>query len=453
VNEFQDIDLEFPQHGIAVDAPISEQQPGTTRRGVNVRFHEAMTLRGRGGSRAGISKTIDAQVNGANAIQGMGIVVRADGNALAWKFEGEDFEDDGLYLGVDLISPGDGDTVPNGGGGGYQPSDSFRNDHRVRCFLSISHTSQELGEEVTITATVTDENDLPLGLKRVELHTSRGGVDGDHATATTGLVSGEATFTVTHDEEETITYIATVTEFSGLGEIEARSRNVVRCAWGPVDIAFVQATAGEADVSAPGGDLVKAFTSNVTAGSLLLLHSENADTGSSSYLNTVTDSQGNTWTRIHASNGNGVIFWAIAGSTGACTVTATFVVGAGSLYTVIAIAEYSGVRTSSPVDGTNTNSATSTSWSSGSLTVSQANTLLVGVFTASRIIGIDPALPTLTPGAGFNERLESVNDNGTFETVVVWVDKLAAGASEAVACTASTSYLYTAAGAAFKPPA
>lgn len=449
MNEEHEIDIDFPLHGLAVDAPLSEQQPGTTLIGTNVRFHEAMTARGRGGSRPGISRLINEQVSGENAIQGLGFVVRTDGNALAWEFEGDDFSLTGLYLDVDLISPGPGDDEPTGGGGGFQPSESFGNDARVRASMAISHTTRPLEEEVEITVTVVDDSSAPLGLKRVVLRTSPGGADGDRGSAISSLVDGTATFTVSQEEAGEVVYIASVETLAGT--VEARSRNVVKCLWGAA-WGFLQAVSDQASIVGPGAQTISIpFSSPVVAGSLLLAFSEMGDTGASDFLDTVTDSQGNTYTRIHAANGNGVIFWAVAGSSGACTVNLNFTLGAGTLTTAPSIAEYSGAPAVVTVDGSSHNNDTNTAWTTGSITVSQAGTLLVGVFVASRIIAIDPALPTLTPGAGFNERLEDTHSDGTFESKVVWVDKLDASASEAVAATASASYLYTAAGASFSP--
>lgn len=213
---------------------------------------------------------------------------------------------------------------------------------------------------------------------------------------------------------------------------------------------LVQVTADDFSINAPGSTVQVAFAQNVTAGDLLLVAAENSDTTSSSYLDEVTDSQGNTYTRIHAVDGtNGVIFRAIAGSTGACTVNAAFVVGAGTLYTVVGIAQYSGNH-AAPGDGNSDNSDNDTALSTGSITVSQANSLVVGVFFLSRIIGSEPAIPALSPGSGMNERMESSFTNGTFDAKIGWYDAVVDAAS-AVTATAASAYLYTGAGASFKP--
>lgn len=216
------------------------------------------------------------------------------------------------------------------------------------------------------------------------------------------------------------------------------------------DWEFVQATADDYEINAPGSTVNLAFVQNVTAGDLLLVASEMSDTTSSSFLDTVTDSQGNTYTRIHPVDGtSGVIYWAVAGSTGACTVNCAFEVGAGTLYTVVGIAQYSG-QNATPQDGSASNTDTDTALTTGSMTVSQADTLVVGVFFLSRIIGSEPAIPALTPDSGVNERMESSFTNGTFDAKIGWFDNVVS-ANSAVTVTAASSYLYTSAGAAFKP--
>jgi hypothetical protein len=87
--------------------------------------------------------------------------------------------------------------------------------------------------------------------------------------------------------------------------------------------------------SAGTGSIAVAFTSNVVANNLLVACCSN-NNGGGIGTSAVTDSQGNTWTRVSsAANVLGVstaIFWAVAGSSAADTVTLT--VGAGEFPTL-----------------------------------------------------------------------------------------------------------------------
>jgi hypothetical protein len=218
--------------------------------------------------------------------------------------------------------------------------------------------------------------------------------------------------------------------------------------------AFVQAKAQGFSTNAPGGNEAITFDSDVTAGDLIVVSSELADTTSATFIGGVTDSQGNTYTALRPANINGQIWWAIAGSSGPLTVTLAITVGAGTSINQPVIAEYSGNH-AAPADGSVDTNDTNTAWTTGSIAVSQIDSLVLGVFITSELVGFDPPLPTMTPGAGFNERLESIHEatSGpfTFRLLTYLVDTLDADSATAVTATASASFLYTAAGASFKP--
>ncbi len=69
------VDLRFPLKGVDVSQGFGMQQPGTTPIGQNVRAYDTLTLRARGGSRPGLTRYINAQVNGTNVIQELNYVV------------------------------------------------------------------------------------------------------------------------------------------------------------------------------------------------------------------------------------------------------------------------------------------------------------------------------------------------------------------------------------------
>lgn len=73
----------FPMLGLDVSGAYQSQPVGTTPSEQNVRTYEALTQRGRGGSRPGISKYVPAQhPGGANLIQEINVLVTTSKNAL-----------------------------------------------------------------------------------------------------------------------------------------------------------------------------------------------------------------------------------------------------------------------------------------------------------------------------------------------------------------------------------
>jgi hypothetical protein len=72
----------FPLNGLNVASTYDSQPSGTTPVGLNVRTFEALTRRGRGGTRPGLSRYINAQVSGANKIQHLTYIVDPQAEAL-----------------------------------------------------------------------------------------------------------------------------------------------------------------------------------------------------------------------------------------------------------------------------------------------------------------------------------------------------------------------------------
>jgi len=139
---------------------------------------------------------------------------------------------------------------------------------------------------------------------------------------------------------------------------------------------------------------VRAYASNVGANNLLTCAISSG--GPSAPASGVTDSQGNTWTQAgtatQASGGDYIqIFYAIAGSSAADTVTVTF--PGSSQGDTITIHEFSGNATSSVLDNTTAAIGTSTTPASGALTPSVNGCLL---FVAE----VDPAADGTTYTAG-----------------------------------------------------
>lgn len=147
-----------------------------------------------------------------------------------------------------------------------------------------------------------------------------------------------------------------------------------------------------------GGALttVRAYASNVTANNLLICAVSSG--GPNSQATGITDSQANTWSQVGTASisalGDAIqIFYTIAGSSAANTVTVTFPgVAQGDTMTIF---EYSGNATSSVLDQINVGQGVSSTPASASITPGQANCL---VFAAE----VDGAIDGTTITAGTN---------------------------------------------------
>lgn len=138
-----------------------------------------------------------------------------------------------------------------------------------------------------------------------------------------------------------------------------------------------------------------AYNSNVTANSLLVLGVRIGAAGTG--LTTVTDTQGNTWTRIKltsdASGQSQDVWWAKAGSSAANTVTVNQASGQSWRFIV---AEYSGA-TNPAVDVSTSAVGSSTTPDSQSATPTVDNSLAVSFCSP----GSDA---TFTEGSGYTKR-------------------------------------------------
>jgi hypothetical protein len=167
-------------------------------------------------------------------------------------------------------------------------------------------------------------------------------------------------------------------------------------------IAYVQSAGSNA---ASGTTQTQAFASNNTAGNLLICVTDPAVPNillASS--NPVTDTQGNTWVLaasfINASYTPQYIYYAANCKGGANTVQVVY--ASASAFPIMAIAEYSGIATVSPLDqGSNITTAqtTGTPYLSPTVNTNQANELLI-----SNVYIAAGQATTLTPAGGWNLR-------------------------------------------------
>jgi len=183
------------------------------------------------------------------------------------------------------------------------------------------------------------------------------------------------------------------------------------------------------------------YVSNVVAGDLLICVVRGAGTLTGI---TITDSQGNTWHNctFHAVTGLSLqISYAIAGSSSANTVTVT---PNASSALRIAIFEYSGAATSSPLDVENNNqTGSSTAPAAAPVTPVNASSLVIGAAAVASLV-------TFTAGTNFTleEQVPTGASNGKLG-VEDWIQTTALLTTAPVSLNISDTWL--AAIAVFKP--
>lgn len=169
---------------------------------------------------------------------------------------------------------------------------------------------------------------------------------------------------------------------------------------------FVQATQLVASVAFPP----VTYSAPNTLGSTLIAFGR--FTGGSG-APAIVDTQGNTWVQLFSvTNGSDTnVAWA-AYNVKAGTNSVTFSQPTQSSLQAI-IAEYTGVTSVTPLDQTASATGTSTSPSSGNVTTTVANELILGFVSNSNTNGL-----TITPGSGFSTR-QTVNGNTYLEDKTV----------------------------------
>lgn len=161
---------------------------------------------------------------------------------------------------------------------------------------------------------------------------------------------------------------------------------------------FVQ---GATPTGSAGSPIVIAYGSNVVAGNTLIVFMTH------SYLGcppTVVDTQLNTWTSKGSQPNPGnsryfYIFTAVAGSSGANTVTITFACGTSRMCGIL---EYSGLE-ADPYNVQNVKLNTANPCDTGSITTTTDNELVLSMFT-----GV--TTPTYSGGSGTTRLTNDIND-------------------------------------------
>ncbi len=190
--------------------------------------------------------------------------------------------------------------------------------------------------------------------------------------------------------------------------------------------------------------LVATFTNPTTAGNLLVL-SASVYTGATNHITSITDSAGNTWTRIgafsvasHNSDGE---MWFSANAASVTSVTAHL--GAAATM-ALGVQEFSGLAPT-PLDVAAGTAGTSTAAASGPATATGANELAVGFVT-----GHANAQTMTVTSAGYTA-LPQRTSTGTIASVVTGYKVLGAGSGESFTASFGTAMYWATGIAIFRP--
>lgn len=159
--------------------------------------------------------------------------------------------------------------------------------------------------------------------------------------------------------------------------------------------------------SSPSTSLTDTLSTSTFAGHLLVL-SASVYTGSTNQIKLVSDSAGNTWTRIGSyavagHNSDGEMWYAA----NAAAVTSVTVQTSNPALVALQVQEFSGVATASPLDVSAGTANTSTSPASGSVTPTAATDLAVGF-----IAGHASAEQISVTAAGYSAQGQQTSNGG-----------------------------------------
>lgn len=242
---------------------------------------------------------------------------------------------------------------------------------------------------------------------------------------------------------------------------------LVATANGPnrVDLSWSASTDPAATISRVGGTsgvnstaaTTKTLSYASTAGDLLVIETSNPSTTA---VSSVTDSAGNSWTKASGASGvrstvlSGEL-WYAANAAAVSSVTVTF---GASVKSAVALEEFAGVATASPLDVSHVGSGASTSPASGATTAVAAGELVLG-YTAYQ-----SAATTYTPTAGYTALANAATsgsgnagvaddwrtsvagtqtDAPTIGTNTSWVDGIAVFKAQPIVATGVEGYRLT----------
>jgi len=236
------------------------------------------------------------------------------------------------------------------------------------------------------------------------------------------------------------TYQYTVDARDGAGNVSNQSTPFpVTTPAGSVGPALVQ-TAGSATTTVT-------LPVPSTPGDLLVL-SASQYTGATNHITSVTDTAGNTWTKIgsgyfvsgHNSDGE---MWYSPNAKSTTTVT----VHTASAATIsFEVQEFAGVAAASPLDVDTGTSNTGTAASSGSVSSTVANELVVGF-----VAGHNNAEAISVTSPGYTTEAEQTSSTGSVATVIAGYQVLASPGPQTFAGSFGTAMYWASGVAVFKP--
>jgi hypothetical protein len=206
---------------------------------------------------------------------------------------------------------------------------------------------------------------------------------------------------------------------------------------------LVQTASGTETAAATS--LSATFPLATRAGDLLVV-SASEYTGATNHITSVTDSAGNTWTRIGAfnvagHNSNGEMWY--SANAGPATMVTVHTASAASV--AFEVQEFSGVATTNALDVSAGSSNTSASASSGTGTSTATNELAVGF-----VAGHGNSEPMSVTSGGFTTQPQQIT-TGSIATVVTGYQLLAGPGGQSFAGSFATAMYWAAGVAVFRP--
>lgn len=187
------------------------------------------------------------------------------------------------------------------------------------------------------------------------------------------------------------------------------------------------------------------FTSNVSAGSLLLAFIDTTSTNDETTA-TLTDTNGNTWTRLvnfaNTTDASTIQCWYVLNANAGATQV-NYLMSANFRQRTMGILEFSGVATTSAVDGTPTTTAVNgytQTHGSGNLTTTNANDLIIGAMGGNN----GDATLTSESGQGWGSSLIQAGYTGSFSKLGIQYKIVAATGTYQSTFIDTTQYMTSA---------
>jgi hypothetical protein len=255
--------------------------------------------------------------------------------------------------------------------------------------------------------------------------------------ATIGTVSGTTLSYVDGTASPSTSYTYTVDARDGAGNVSAAS--------GPATVTTPSGSTTPTLVQAAGSTTATVTLPQASTQGDLLVLSASVYTGATNNITSVTDTAGNTWTRIRAvsvsgHNSDGEMWY----SPNAHSTTAVTVHLGTTTNTAVEVQEFAGVATTSPLDVSAGTSNTSTSASSGTVTPAAANELMVGF-----VAGHGNAEAMTVNAAGFTTQPQQTT-GASVASVVTGAKVLSAPSAQSFSATFPTAMYWASVIAAFK---